>query len=203
MSLVDLIRGDAKILEIAQHLDALPHAQRWAETKALGGKDQKKLFRIAADAPPLDLDYYVSAGIAPRTEVIHHGKNSQPAFQHFQKRWCRPEDRGDALYGYNETIVRRLIGPGYFVAHETDHGGRDPRGAIVVDYFMTPDGAVVEDWPPVKPNSSGLQRFVYHQTRDYMRRVSAHVSIGEAHRLEKQVMGWFVLCREDRAPGAP
>ena len=30
-----------------------------------------------------------------------------------------------------------------------------------------------------------------------MRRVSKHVSIGEAHRLEKSVLGWFVLCRED------
>jgi len=40
-------------------------------------------------------------------------------------------------------------------------------------------------------------RFLYREPRDYMRRVSAHVSIGEAHRLEKKVMGWFILCRED------
>jgi len=197
MSLVELVRSDAKILEIAQHLDALSHGERLRETQSLSGPDQKQLFRKAADSPPLDFEFYVPAGTPSLTEVVHHGKNSQPAFRNFQKRWCRPADREDALYGYNETAVRPLIGPGYFVAHETADGGRDPRGAIVVDYFMVPEGAVAPGWPPVKPNSSGLQRFVYHQTRDYMRRVSAHVSIGEAHRLEKRVMGWFVLCRED------
>jgi len=197
MSLAELVRSDAKILEIAQHLDSLEHAARLRECQGLSGPDQKRLFQKAAESPRLDLAFYVPDGTPPLTPVIHHGKNSQPVFRDFQKRWCRPADRDDQLHGYNETVVRPLIGPGYFVAHETDDGGRDPRGAIVVDYFMTPpaDGRA-PGWPEVKPNSSGLQRFVYHQTRDYMRRVSAHVSIGEAHRLEKKVMGWFILCRD-------
>ena len=197
MRLAELVRSDAKILEISQYLDSLSHDERLAECQSLSGNDQKLLFRKAADSPPLDFEFYVPAGTPPLTQVIHHGKNSQPAFRNFQKRWCRPADRDDQLYGYNETVVRSLIGPGYFVAHETDDGGRDPRGAVVVDYFMTPpsDGKA-PGWPDVKPNSSGLQRFVYNQTRDYMRRVSAHVSIGEAHKLEKKVMGWFILCRD-------
>lgn len=197
MSLAAMIRADAKILEIARHLDSLSHEDRRAETRELSGSDQKKLFRAAGDSPPLDLDFFVPASTEPLVPVVHHGKNSQPAFRYFEKRWCRPADRRDVLYGYNETIVRPLIGPGYFVARETDDGGRDPRGAVVVDYYRVPEGEVAPGWPSVKPNSSGLQRFVYHQTRDYMRRVSRHVSIGEAHRKEKQVMGWFVLCRED------
>lgn len=197
MTLSQMIRGDAKILEIAQHLDSLSHGQRLAETQELSASDQKKLFRAAADSPPLDFEFFVPAAKPALAEVIHHGKNSQPAFRNFQKRWCRPADRGDALYGYNETVVRPLIGPGYFVAHETADGGRDPRGAIVVDYFQVPEGDVATGWPAVKPNSSGLQRFVYDKTRDYMRRVSNHVSIGEAHKNEKNVLGWFILCRED------
>jgi hypothetical protein len=197
MSLVEQIRSDAKILEIARHLDGLSHEARLAEMRALSGRDQKKLFRAAQDSPPLDLDFFVPAGTPDLTQVIHHGKNSQPAFRNFQKRWCRPGDRKDVLYGYNETVLRPLIGPGYFVARETGDDGRDPRGAIVVDYFQVPEGPVAPGWPRVKPNASGLQRFVYDKTRDYMRRVSAHVSIGEAHRLEQRVMGWFVLCRED------
>ncbi len=198
MSLIELVRSDAKIMEVAQFLDSLSHADRLAECQALSGRDQKLLFRKAGDSPPLDLGFFVPSDRGPLTEVIHHGKNSQPAFRDFQKRWCRPADRDDVLYGYNEGVLRRVIGPGYFVARETDDGGRDPRGAIVVDYFMTPppDGKV-PGWPAVKPNSKGLQRFVYNLTRDYMRRVSSHVSIGEAHRLEKRIMGWFVLCRED------
>ncbi|NNL67895.1 MAG: hypothetical protein HKP30_16725 [Myxococcales bacterium] len=197
MSLADLIRSDAKILEIAQHLDGLDHETRLAETRTLTGPDQKKLFRAAEESPPLDFAFFVPDAVPDRTQVVHHGKNSQPAFKFFQKRWCRPADREGALYGYNETAVRPLIGPGYFVAHETADGGRDPRGAIVVDYFQVPQTPVAPGWPAVKPNSAGLQRFVYDKTRDYMRRVSKHVSIGEAHRLEKSVLGWFVLCRED------
>jgi len=196
MSLADLVRSDAKILEIARHLDSLAHPDRLRECQSLSGGDQKRLFRKAGESPPLDLAFFVPSATPPLTQVVHHGKNSQPLFRDFQKRWCRPVDRDDRLYGYNETVVRPLIGPGYFVAHDTEPG--DERGAVVVDYFMTPpaDGRA-PGWPEVKPNSSGLQRFVYHQTRDYMRRVSAHVSIGEAHRLEKKVMGWFILCRED------
>jgi len=198
MGLVDLVRSDAKILEIARHLDGLSHEERLREVRALSGSDQKTLFRKAADSPPLDLAFFVPDGTPPLTEVVHHGKNSQPLFRDFQKRWCRQPDHPDQLCGYNETVVRPVIGPGYFVAHETEGGGRDPRGAIVVDYFMVPEGPVAPGWPPVRRNAQGLQRFVYDKTRDYMRRVSAHVSIGEAHRLEKRVMGWFVLCREDR-----
>ena len=50
------------------------------------------------------------------------------------------------------------------------------RGAVVVDYFQVPDAEVAEGWPPVVDNHWRLQRFVYEATRDFMRRVSAHVS---------------------------
>ena len=68
---------------------------------------------------------------------------------------------------------------------------------MVVDYFMVPQGPVPEGWPKLRPNSRGLQMFVYNKMRDYMRRVSKHVSIGAAYRMEKRIMGYFVLCREE------
>ena len=197
MDLCELIRSGAKIDALANHLDALDHESRVRETRALNGRDQQQLFGLAADAPPLRLEDFVPSDVDDLTQVIHHGKNSQPLFKFFEKRWCRPAGERDRLFGYNETSVRPFIGPGYFVAHATENDGADPRGAVVVDYFMTPDSAVVAGWPELRENRQGLQRFVYHQTRDYMRRVSRHVTIGEAHRLEKRVMGWFVLCRED------
>ena len=83
------------------------------------------------------------------------------------------------------------------MAHQSDAEGSDVRGAVVVDYFMLPDAPVPGNWPPIRPNRSGLQRFIYHKTRDYMRRISKHVSLGIAYRMEKRVMGYFVLCRED------
>ena len=46
------------------------------------------------------------------------------------------------------------------------------------------------------PNTQGLQRFVYHRTRDFMRGVSAHVSIGAAYKVEKSLDHYFVLVRE-------
>ena len=41
-----------------------------------------------------------------------------------------------------------------------------------------------------------LSRFVYHHTRDFMRRVSRHVSIGAAYKDERPLDHYFVLCRQ-------
>ena len=90
-----------------------------------------------------------------------------------------------------------IIGPGFFVGVPTEgNADWEARGAIVIDYFQTPDGDVAADWPKVVPNSKGLQRFVYYQTRDFMRRVSEHVSVGAAYKVEKPLGQYFMLCRE-------
>ena len=224
MALLDLVHRRAGSDEIAAHLDALAQRQRIAELCALGGREQRQLYELVEKSPPLDLDFFVPAQLPAGREVIHFGRNSQPVFRDFQKRWCRPADRRGELWGYNETVVRPLIGPGYFVAHPTSSPAHatsspahatspsparpvsspaadapDPRGAVVVDYFAVPSGAVPAGWPPIRANAQGLQRFVYHRTRDYMRRVSRHASIGIAWRDEKRVMGFFVLCRDEAA----
>jgi hypothetical protein len=41
-----------------------------------------------------------------------------------------------------------------------------------------------------------LQRFVYARMHDFLRKVSAHVSIGRAWREHKATDNYFVLCRE-------
>ncbi len=124
--------------------------------------------------------------------MIHDGRNTlpvAPALRRFQKRFCRPGDgTAQRLFGYNEGPTRRFIGPGYFVA-VPDGGG------VVIDYFQVPDGPVVPGWPRVRPNSYGLQRFVFHQTRDLLRRVSRHVSIGAAYKRDRPLDHYFVLCR--------
>lgn len=66
---------------------------------------------------------------------------------------------------------------------------------MVVDYFQVPDGAVADGWPRVVANDWRLRRFVYDQTRDFMRRVSRHVSIGAAFKRERPLDHYFVLCR--------
>ena len=69
------------------------------------------------------------------------------------------------------------------------------RGGVVIDYFQVPDGPVADGWPDVVPNTRGLQRFVYNGTRDFMRRVSSHVSVGAAYKGEKSLDHYFILCR--------
>jgi len=100
------------------------------------------------------------------------------------------------LFGYNEGPTRRVVGPGYFVAIPTsERPAWSARGAVVVDYYQVPDGPVVDGWPRVVANDWRLQRLVYHETRDFMRRVSTHVSIGAAYKRERPLDHYFVLCR--------
>jgi hypothetical protein len=68
---------------------------------------------------------------------------------------------------------------------------------VVIDYWQVPDTAVVDGWPRVVPNNHGLQVLVYNKTRDFMRRVSAHLSIGAAYKGEKALDHYFVLVRHE------
>ncbi len=185
---------------VADALDGLDHDARVGTVFALDRDGQRRLYDLAAGAGAITLEHFVPSGRGARLAVRHHGRNTLPLprrHRYFEKRFCRPDDGSARLFGYNESPSRGLIGPGYFVAVPT--AGRDdwtPRGAVVVDYFQVPDGPVVDGWPAVVPNSHGLQWFVYRNTRDFMRRVSAHVSIGAAYKSERSLDHYFVLCRE-------
>ena len=201
MSLTILIDDPSvEIHTIARYLDDRDAPAVTAEVLDLGRDRQRMLYEKAAGAPPLDLDYFVDGAVA-REEVIHDGLNTLPLparLRRFQKRFCRPLADGGRLFGYNEGPTRGVVGPGYFVANAT--AGRphwQTRGAVVVDYFQVPDGPVAEGWPTVVPNQWRLQRFVYHQTRDFMRRVSSQVSIGAAFKRERPLDHYFVLVRRD------
>jgi hypothetical protein len=186
---------------IAERLDAASSSERLDAALSLNRAEQRVLYRKAVAAPALELTDFVPLDRAAREPVRHRGRNTLPmlrALQLFEKRFCRPEDGSERLFGYNESPFRKLIGPGFFVAVKSDDkpGWRE-RGAVVVDYFRIPDGPVAQSWPPVVPNTQGLQRFVYHRTRDFMRRVSKHVTIGAAYKVEKPLDHYFVLVRQD------
>lgn len=197
--------ADTGIEEIASWLDGLDHAGRVQAAFSLDRAGQRAIYGCAAAGPPITLDHFVPGGVPDRTPVIHHGRNTLPlpaSQKLFQKRFSRPQPEdawfGRGLYGYNEAPTRRLIGPGYFVAMPTaDQPDWEARGAVVVDYFQVPAGAVPVGWPTVVPNSRGLQFLVYNKTRDFMRRVSRHVSIGAAYKKEKALGHFFILVRAD------
>lgn len=200
MTTAELIADPAAdVAAIARHLDALAPDARAAEVLALDRAAQRTLYEKAAAAAPIDLAHLVGDA-APLGEVIHDGRNTLPVptpLRRFQKRFARTAADAPRLIGYNEGPTRRVIGPGYFVAYPT--AGRpawQARGAIVVDYFEVPDGPVPAGWPPIVDNAWRLQRLVYHHTRDFLRRVSAHVAIGAAYKDERPLDHYFVLCRQ-------
>jgi hypothetical protein len=202
MSLASMLEAPTtRIEEIAEWLDRRTHAERLEAIRTLHRSHQRTLYTRASLSPAITLEHFVPPSRPDRTEVRHHGKNTLPVpdvFRTFEKRFCRPADGTQRLFGYNEGAALQWLGPGYFVARPTaDNPVWAARGDVVIDYFEVPDGPVVETWPPVVPNTRGLQRFVYHKTRDFMRRVSQHVSIGAAYRVERSLDHYFVLVRED------
>lgn len=204
MSLLELLKTNSKleIEAIAERLDRATPEARVAEMFALDRAAQRTLFDHARLT--IDIDHFVPSSVGSGRAVRHRGKNTLPLpgkHRFFEKRFSRAVESGARLFGYNQAPSRGLVGPGYFVAYATDAPNALPawreRGGLVVDYFQVPDGAVPSDWPKVVPNTQGLQRFIYHGTRDFMRRVSQHVSIGAAYKGEKKLDHYFVLVRQD------
>ena len=186
----DLVRGEPPDRRaIAAFLDGLSHVERVDAMHALGGaRLQARLYAAVADAPRVTLTDLVPPDAPPLREVIFEGKNSLPAFTLFQKRFCRPSTGRGELWGYNHQALAWLTGPGYFVVH-------DDRDGAAIDYRQVPPGQP-PTWPEVRPNHRGFSRFVYHDMVDYLRRVSADVFIGRAHRGGKPRANYFLLCRE-------
>jgi len=186
-----LLRSTIDIAELASYLDGLPMFERVEAVRSINGAQQAKIW-AACEGRGTALADIVPEGIAPSVEVIHAGKNSLPMFSHFEKRFCRVAGYDDRLYGYNEGSTRQLIGPGYFVALE------DPsRGEVGINYYEVPPHSadLPANWPTIKRNEQGLQRFVYSKMIDYLRKVSETVTIGRAYRQGKEENNYFLLCR--------
>ncbi|MCS6799720.1 MAG: hypothetical protein NZ898_14600 [Myxococcota bacterium] len=197
MNLRERLRsGDIDMAAVAAYLDELDPAARLEQIRALERGEQARLFEAASGFRPIDLDFFVPHDRLPLVEVVHHGKNSLPVFTRFAKVMCRPpagQGEPETLWGYNRSgaFLETVVGPGYFVVRRADRAGE-----VDIDYFAVPPGKP-EGWPPIVGNERRLSRFVYHHTRDRMRGVSRHVSVGRASRDGRPMDAWFVLCRED------
>ena len=176
---------------LAAHLDSLSDEARVRFVRALGAKTQARLWE-AAEGRPASLNDLVPPSVGPGVEVIHRGKNSLPLLSHFEKRFCRSVERDDTLFGYNEGPTRDLVGPGYFVVHSTS-GCEE----IAVDYREVPAAhdALPLGWPELRENGLGLQKLLYANMVDHMRRISRHVTIGRATREGRVTNNFFLLCR--------
>jgi hypothetical protein len=183
---------------LRQVLDELGHPGRLDTVRGWNRDTMATLYEALAGFKPVTLDDYVPPGTEPLKEVIHHGKNSLPAFTHFQKRFCKAPESADVLYGYNHNteLVSSFTGPGYYVAHKSQWSEAE----VDIDYTKLPP-AKPDAWPAIRDNDHGLGKLVYGGMIDVMRGLSTHVSIGRARRLKHGSFewfdAWFVLCRED------
>jgi hypothetical protein len=185
-------------------LDELGHPGRLDTIRGWGRDTMAPLYEAAKGFKPVTLEDYVPSNVEPMREVIHHGKNSLPAFTHFQKRFCKPPAEGiakDVLYGYNHNtpFLSGITGPGYYVAHASNW---DASSEVDIDYTKLPP-TKPETWPEIRPNERGVGNLVYGNMIDVMRGISTHVSIGRARKRKRGEFewfdAWFVLCREDAA----
>ena len=182
---------DVDIDAIANLLDSMESDARVEAIRGLGKKAQVRLWN-ACEGRATSIEDVVPTSVGSAVEVIHAGKNSLPVFSKFEKRFCRVEGDDTVLYGYNEGPTRKVIGPGYFVtSFDAD------RGEVGINYYDVPpeDASLPAEWPAIRPNERGLSRFVYAQMIDYLRQVSAHVTIGRAVRKGKTTNNYFLLCR--------
>ena len=179
---------------IAELFDALSHEERVRAVRSLGRGQQRRLYEAVDGFRPVGLADLVPPAAEDFAPVRHYGKNTLPAFTHFEKRFCRPRgadhEKPAELYGFNFQSMAPVTGPGYFVAHE------DPgRPEVWVDYTSVPSEHP-QGWPEIRVNERGLSRFVYGYMVDTLRGVSEHVTIGSAARKGRDLGSWFVLCRE-------
>jgi hypothetical protein len=187
----ELLTADPIDLDAVEaHLNGLSHAQRVEQMRQVPGKLQRKLFAAANGRGALEPTYFVPDSVEDRKWVRHEGKNSLPAFSSFAKVFTRPA-KGEALWGYNDSPVGWLVGPGHYILRD---GPQD--GEMHVDYYSIPPEQV-DGAPPLKPNDSGISTLVYGNMTDTLRRVSEHVTIGRAVKHGKDTENYFLLTRED------
>ena len=182
--------GSVDAVELAAMLDEATDEERVAAVMGLNARQQAILFDAVEGFRPLGLDHFVPLETPLLHAVDHHGRNSLPMFRRFAKRFCRPEDDASVLWGYNRNprLIQPVTGPGYFLCYSAGVG------EVVIDYCDVPSDRP-DGWPKIRPNSAGLSHFIYHNTKDTMRGVSEHVSVGRAARAGKPMDNWFVLCR--------
>lgn len=179
-------REVSSLAPITEALDNATHEERVAWVRSLNGKEQYALFDLAR-GNPVKLDELVDGD---EVVVRHYGRNGLALFNLFEKRFVR---MGDRVVGYNHNefgifsgIARMITGPGHYTAYQST---QDPN-EVWIDYRMLPTQQHPE-FPPLRDNEHGLPGLVFGNMVDILRRVSQHVTIGDAFKN---------LPREDRPP---
>lgn len=194
MSDIPLPSTVGSLADLTGLLDNATHDARLAWAYRLGRKEQLALFRLA-EGSALSVDDCVGA---EGEVVIHTGRNGLGLFNRFQKRFAR---QGDEVVGYNHNdqaggpfnaLFVRIVGPGHYVAYDAPDGD-----GVWIDYRRLP-ARQHPDFPPLIDNDHGTRSLVFGNMVDVLRRVSRHVSIGDAFKdkgpprtLGSRIGSWF------------
>lgn len=173
----------------AELLDGLTPEVRVRVLAGLRRRQLQALFARVAGFAPLSPQDLVPAAQPTLTPVRHVGHNSLPLFTNFEKRFYRSAD--GVLAGANFQSTSVLTGPGYFTVTPAPQPGE-----CLIDYRKVPTQAP-PDWPKIQDNDHGVGALVYGGAVDTLRRVSEHVSIGEARKHGGPPQAYFVLTRQD------
>ncbi len=193
-----LLEPAIDLARLEEVLDGLGHEGRVHATRTWNKKRQAAIYE-AVKGRSIDMGFLVPPSMGTLVEVIHDLHNTLPVFHDSQKRFCRlPEGEEAKIAGYNHASTNPLTGPGYFIVREPDAADGDHAGEIAIDYRKLPKSKPA-GWPEIRDNQGGLGGLVYGNMVDYMRRVSAHVSIGRATKNGKTMDAWFTLVRKDVA----
>lgn len=174
--MIPAVRDTEDIGVLAEALDRATHEDRVAWVRALGARDQRRLYELAKGRG-VHVGELVFDGVP---QVRHIGKNALPLFNRFEKRVARVES---SVVGYNATDFPRpfrgvaswITGPGLFTAYDSP----EVEGEVWIDYRMLPSRAA-PGFPPLQSNERGLPALVFGDMVDVLRRVSHHVVVGDA-----------------------
>ena len=173
--------------QLQEHLAALSGEERVRQATQLDRRHHQTLWDLSAATEPIELEEIVAAAQRPLDPVPFEGQNNQPLYRPFRKVFYRTPE--GAIGGYNESGAAWFAGPGYYLLK------RDASGTYV-DYTDLPSDKPAS-WPPIRPNDTGIPRFVYGHMKDYLRRVYGRVLIGRAFRKGKATPNYFVLARPE------
>lgn len=193
MDLTPLLEPAVDIEQLSAALDAMPHEGRVQAMRAWNKKKMAAIFEACAGRD-ISIEHLVPRGVDEKVEVIHDLRNTLPLFSDAQKRFAKLGDGEAAVGGFNkQSGLARASEPGYFVVRE---GDGEHANELVIDYTQVPSERPAE-WPEIEPNKGPLNSIVWGGMKDYVRRVSRHVSLGQATKNGKPIGQYFALVRRD------
>ena len=193
MDVTTLLEPTINLERLSEILDGLGHDGRVHTIRTWSKHQKQALFEAAKTHHRLDLDFLVPASVGPLVEVIHDGHNTLPMFSRFQKRFVKLEGEAFPIGGYNHQSMQGFTGPGYFGVTK---GEDEHEGELVIDYAKIPKQKPAS-WPAIQSNDGGIAGIVNGGMIDYLRGLSAHVSIGVAFKNGQHRNQWFALVRKD------